>query len=31
VYRDEDAGARYHLQLLMEGGAGVELYNSYLQ
>ncbi len=31
VYRDEDAGARYHLQLLMEGGACVELYNSHLQ
>ena len=30
VYRDEDAGARDHLQLLMEGGACVELYNSHL-
>lgn len=31
VHRDEDAGARYYLQLLMEGGACVELHNSHLQ
>lgn len=31
VHRDEDAGAGYHLQLLMEGGACIELHNSHLQ